>query len=206
MSRRLDRLNIDDFSTSLLHTDWSPVFSCACVTDQWTAFLQLFLPILDSYAPLKRIKIYNPSAPPVSDTTLRLMARRRGLLAREGRTPAFRALDRQVKSAIRRDVRDDIASRVRRQGPASIFRNVRQVIEGRRPTRVAPEATPTELNEYFVWVGPRVAAEVRDRGGDPSASVQTSQGGRLCFLSEFYLTPVSQVSPLFYEKLFCYWL
>ena len=146
VSRRLDRLNIDDFSTSLLHTDWSPVFSCACVTDQWTAFLQLFLPILDSHAPLKRIKIYNPSAPPVSDTTLRLMARRRGLLAREGRTPAFRALDRQVKSAIRRDVRDDIASRVRRQGPASIFRNVRQVIEGRRSTRVAPEATPTELN------------------------------------------------------------
>ena len=92
------------------------------------------------------------------------MARRRGLLAREGRTPAFRALDRHVKSAIRRDVRDDIASRVGRQGPASIFRNVRQVIEGRRFTRVAPEATPTELNEYFVGVGPRVAAEVRDRG------------------------------------------
>ena len=73
-------------------------------------------------------------------------------------------LYRQVKSAIRRDVRDDIASRVRRQGPSSIFRNVRQVIEGRRSTRVAPEATPTELNEYFVGVGPRVAAEVRDRG------------------------------------------
>ena len=35
----------------------------------------------------------NPSAPPVSDTTLRLMARRRGLLARDGRTPAFLTLD-----------------------------------------------------------------------------------------------------------------
>ena len=61
-------------------------------------------------------------------------------------------------------MREDIASRVGRQGPASIFRNVRQVIEGRRSTRVAPEATPTELNEYFVGVGPLVAAEVRDRG------------------------------------------
>ena len=164
-SRRLNHLNIVDFSASLLHTDWSPVFSCGCVADQWTAFLQLFLPILDFHAPVKRLKLHNPSAPPVSDTTLRLMARRRGLLARDGRTPAFLTLDKRVKAAIRRDVREDIASRVRRQGPASIFRNVRQVIEGKRSTqRVAPEATPTELNEYFVGVGPRVAAEVRDRG------------------------------------------
>ena len=163
-SRRLNHLNIVDFSASLLHTDWSPVFSCAGVADQWTAFLQIFLPILDTHAPLKRLKIRNPSAPPASDTTLRLMARRRGLLAREGRTPVFLALDKQVKSAIRRDVRDDIASRVRRQGPASTFRNLRQVIEGRSSTRVAPEATPAELNEHFVGVGPRVAAEVRDRG------------------------------------------
>jgi len=128
-------------------------------------FTQLLLPILDYHAPLQRLKIYNPSAPPASDATLRLMAQRRGLLAREGRTPAFLTLDKQVKSAIRRDVRGDIASRVRRQGPASIFRNVRQVIEGKRSTqRVAPEATPNELNEYFVGVGPRVAGEVRARG------------------------------------------
>ena len=40
--------------------------------------------------------------------TLRLMARRRGLLAREGRTPAFLALDKQVKTVNLRDVRDDI--------------------------------------------------------------------------------------------------
>ena len=166
-SRRLSRLNTVDFSYSLWHTDWSPVFSCAGVADQWTAFLQLFLPVLDFHAPYQRIKIYNPSAPPASDATLRLMARRRGLLAREGRTPAFLTLDKQVKSAIRRDVREDIASRVRRQGPASIFRNVRQVIEGKRSTqRVVPEATPNELNEYFVGVGPRVAGEVRARG-DP---------------------------------------
>ena len=87
------------------------------------------------------------------------------LLAREGRTPAFLTLAKRVKAAIKRDVRDDITSRVRRQGPTSIFRNLRQVIEGGKSTqRAAPEATPTELNEYFVGVGPRVAAEVRDRG------------------------------------------
>ena len=154
-----------DFHASLCHTDWSPVFSRVGLTDQWSAFTQLLLPILDFHAPFQRLKIHNPSAPPASDTTLRLMAQRRGLLAREGLTPAFLTLDKRVKAAIKRDVRDDIASRVRRQGPTSTFRNLRQVIEGGKSTqRAAPEATPTELNEYFVGVGPRVAAEVRDRG------------------------------------------
>ena len=149
----------------LCHTDWSPVYSRVGLTDQWSAFTQLLSAIVDYHAPLQRLKIRNPSAPPASDSTLRLMAQRRGLLAREGRTPAFLTLDKQVKSAIRSDVRNDIASRVRRQGPASIFRNLRQVIEGKKSTqRVLPEATPTELNEYFVGVGPRVAAEVRGRG------------------------------------------
>ena len=54
LSKCLDRLNLGDFSISLLHAEWSPVFSCACVADKWTAFLQFFLPILDFNAPLKR--------------------------------------------------------------------------------------------------------------------------------------------------------
>ena len=180
-------MNVADFSYSLWHTDWSPVFSRVGVADQWTAFLDLFLPILDFHAPSQRLKIHNPSAPPASDSTLRLMARRRGLLAREGRTPAFLALDKRVKAAIRRDVRDDIACRARRQGPASIFRNVRQVVEGRRSTRVAPEATPAELNEYFVGVGPRVAAEVRNRGEPLPLPCRLPRVGACAFS----LTPIS---------------
>ena len=97
MSRRLQRMNVLDFQASLYHTDWSPVFSCAGVADQWSTFLDLFLPILDFHAPLKRIKIHNPSAPPVSDTTLQLMAQRRGLLAQGARTPALLALDKKSK-------------------------------------------------------------------------------------------------------------
>ena len=165
MSRRLHRMNVLAFQTSLYYTDWSPVFSRVGVADQWSAFLDLFLPILDLHAPLKRIKIHNPSAPPVSDTTLRLMAQRRGLLARGARTPALLALDKRVKSAIRRDVRQDIARRVGEQGPATIFRNINQVITGKKSTmRVVPGLSPDELNEFFVGVGPRIAGEVRARG------------------------------------------
>jgi len=93
------------------------------------------------------------------------MAQRRGLLARGGRTPAFLDIDKRAKSAIKFDVRHDIARRVTEQGPTTIFRNIRKIIEGKKSAqRAAPEATPDELNEYFVGVGPRVAGEVRDRG------------------------------------------
>ena len=181
-SRRLDRINVADFHASLCHTDWSPVYSRVGLTDQWSAFTQLLSAIVDYHAPLQRLKIRNPSAPPASDSTLRLMAQRRGLLAREGRTPAFLTLDKQVKSAIRSDVRNDIASRVRKQGPASIFRNLRQVIEGKKSTqRVVPEATPTELNEYFVGVGPRVAAEVRGRREPPYLPCRLPRVGACAF-------------------------
>ena len=153
------------FHLSLCHTDWSPVYSRAGVAVQWTAFTDLCLPILDFHAPLQRIKLHNPSAPPVSDSTLQLMARRRGLLTRDGGTPAFLDLDKKVKSAIRTDVKHDITRRVNEQGPTTIFRNIRQVIEGKKSSpRAVPEATPDEQNEYFVGVGPRVAGEVRSRG------------------------------------------
>ena len=177
-----------DFHFSLSRTDWSPVFSRAGVADQWIAFIDILLPILDFHAPSQRIKLYTPSAPPVSDVTLRLMAQRRGLLARSGRTPAFLDLDKKVKSAIRHDVRQDIARRVTEQGPTTIFRNIHQVIEGKKSAqRAAPEATPDELNEYFVGVGPRVAGEVRNRGGPPYLPCRLPRVGACAFT----LQPIS---------------
>ena len=46
----------------------------------------LFLPVLNFHPYSQLIKLHNPSAPPVSDSTLRLMAQRRGILAMSGRT------------------------------------------------------------------------------------------------------------------------
>ena len=116
--------------------------------------------------------------------------------------PAFLTLDKRVKAAIKRDVRDDIASRVRRQGPTSTFRNLRQVIEGGKSTqRAAPEATPTELNEYFVGVGPRVAAEVRDRGEPLHLPCRLPRVGALCLFLAAYLPSVSSLSPFFHEQI-----
>ena len=93
------------------------------------------------------------------------MAQRRGLLAQGVRTPPLLALDKKVKSAIHQDVRQDISRKVREQGPASTYRNINQIVGGKKSThRVVPELSPDKMNEYFVGVGPRVAGEVRARG------------------------------------------
>ena len=67
-------MDVEAIYCSLYSTDWSPVSSRAGVAEQWTASTDLFLPILDFHVPLRRIRLFNPTASPVSDTTLRLMA------------------------------------------------------------------------------------------------------------------------------------
>ena len=162
--------------------DWNLVISQPEVSEQWSALINCLIPILDRFAPLKRIKIRNPSAPPVSDITRDLMAQRRRLLAVSGRTPEFVELNKRVRSAIRHDTRQDIARRVRETGPTAIFRNVRQIIARKKSNnRVVPEATPDELNQYFVSVGPHVANQVRARGDPNSLPVRLPRVGTSAF-------------------------
>jgi len=181
-SRRLHRMNVLGFQDTLRVTDWSAVFSCTDVSGQWSAFCSNLQPILDFYAPMQRIKIRNPSAPPVSEATRDLMTQRRTVLAQQGRTPEFVLLNKRVRSAIRTDVKNDISRRIAEMGPTTIFRNVRQVIAGKKGTNViTPESTPDELNEYFIGVGPRVAAEVQARGAAPSLPCRLPRVGACAF-------------------------
>ena len=73
-----------------------------------------------------------------------------------------------MKSAIRRDVREDIGQRIIDQGPNSVYRNVRQVIGSKRGARVTPAVSADAMNEYFVGVGPRIAREAAASGGPSS--------------------------------------
>ena len=78
------------------------------------------------------------------------MAERRGVLRREGRSPAYRELDRRVRSAIRHDCRVDIEARLRTEGSSSLYRVVRPLVAGKRSDSVTlPSATPDEMNEFF---------------------------------------------------------
>ena len=95
LSTRLFR-SIDQYSliNDLYRVDWSGVFSCPSVADKWSHLSRCLVNVFDQHAPLRSILIRNPCAPAVTSATLRLMAERRGVLRRDGRSPAFRELDR----------------------------------------------------------------------------------------------------------------
>ena len=112
--------------------DWSGVFSCSSVHDKWSYLAHCLITVFDRHAPLRTTSVRNPRAPAVTSATLCLMAERRGVLRREGRSPAFREIDRRVRSAIRRDCRTDIEAKLRARGSSSLYRTVRPLVAGKR--------------------------------------------------------------------------
>ena len=188
-TRSLRNLNLQSFHTDLRLVNWSDVLAASSVSDQRRVFLDRFLPTLDMHAPVKTLTIRNPSAPPVSQPTRDLMARRRGALRLWGHGHAeYRDLNRAVRSAIRRDVRDDVCRRIREQGPSSLWRNVRSIVEGKSTgRRTLPSAPADRMNEYFVQVSPRVAAEVAGQGPAPHVTCRLPRVGACGFV----VAPVS---------------
>ena len=167
-SRLLRNVNRGALFHDLSCVDWSGVFIPESVADQWDFLLDNLIPIIDRHAPMKRVTIRNPRAPAVSAATLDLMAERRGTLRREGRSAAFRDLDRRVRMAIRRDCRSDIEERLRNEGSSSLYRAIRPVIASKvSRARNLPVVTPDEMNDFFVNVGPRVTAGLADLGPSP---------------------------------------
>ena len=83
------------------------VFTAETVSAQWEAFVSNIMPIVDDHAPLRRITIHNPTAPPVSAATRELMSQRRAAPRRFGRQSTdYKVLNRSVRVAVRRDRRD----------------------------------------------------------------------------------------------------
>ena len=123
------------------------------------------------------------------------MAERRGVLRREGRTPAFRELDRRVRSPIRRDSRADIEARLRTQGSSSLYHTIRPLIAGKRSdTATLPSATPDEMNAYFVNVGPRIAAILASSGVPPDVPCRLPRVGACGFrVAEVTLAELREV-------------
>ena len=106
------------------------------------------------------------------------MRRRRLALAQSGHgSSAYRDLNRAVRSVLRRDTREDIRGRIAGGGAASMWRSIRSVVSGKRPARTVPDATPDQINEYFVSVGPRVAGEVASQGTSPHLACRLPRVG-----------------------------
>ena len=177
------------FHDDLRHAAWEDVFRSATVSGKWEVFLSLFLPILNQHAPMKQITIRNPTAPPVSDATKVLMYRRRRALREMGRESCeYRDLNRSVRAAIRKDTRNDIHSRIIEQGPASVWRNIRSVIQGKKGGQIVlPETSADSLNDYFVGVGPKVVNELNKQGPAPAIDCRLHRVGSCGFT----LSPVT---------------
>ncbi|KAF0289758.1 Dimethylglycine dehydrogenase, mitochondrial [Amphibalanus amphitrite] len=157
------RLDTAEANRRLSDVDWSPVFHTADPGEQWDYFTTVTVPIVNSLAPIRRVKVRNPTAPPVTENTKGLMSQRRAAL-RAGDRDRYKDLNRQVRSAVRRDTREEIGRRISEGGPSSMWRNVRPVISGKRPTRPLPHADVDAINQYFASVGTSTARQV-DSGG-----------------------------------------
>ena len=74
------------------------------------------------------------------------------------------------------------------RGPARVWRCIRSVVAGKRDGgSVRPDATADQLNEFFVSVGPRVAAEIGARGPGPVTDTRLPRVGAC----SFELSPVT---------------
>ena len=112
-TRCLSRINMTAFHADLRCADWGDVFSAECVSDQWRAFLRTLITVIETHAPVRNIRIENPTAPTLTETTKSLVGSRRREFREQGRySDVYRELNRAVRSAIRSDNRDDIDRRV----------------------------------------------------------------------------------------------
>ena len=177
-SRSLRNVDVSAFYDDLLSADWRGVFSSRTLAEKWACFLEVFSPIVDVHAPFRSIRLRNPTAPAVSDEARDLMGRRRQALALRGHgSDEYKELNRAVRSVLRRDTRDDIRGRIAGGGAASVWRSIRSVVGDSRPSRAVPDATPDQINEYFVSVGPRVAGEVASQGASPHLACRLPRVG-----------------------------
>ena len=163
-SRCIDRISFEEFNVTLLHYPWDDVFVQPSPRDKWECFLRKFVPLLNSVAPTRSIRIRNPDAPSVSADTACLMQQRRGALARADRE-FYKTLNSQVRAAIRRDSREHIRHRLSEVGRTGMWRCLRHVIGTKVTVSAAPEIDADTLNRYFVSVGTTTAASVNGARG-----------------------------------------
>lgn len=182
--RNWRKMDMSEANRHLRCVDWSPVFHSADPGEQWSYFLSATLPIIDRLAPVKRVQVRNPTAPPVTAATKDLMTRRRAALRTSDRD-LYKDLNRQVRSAVRRDTREEIGRRIQEGGPSSTWSSVRPVISGKRPTRSPPDADVNAVNQYFASIGTTTARQVDSAGPELAVRLPRVATGR------FQVAPVT---------------
>ena len=160
-TRRINRVDVTEFNTTLLNTDWGSVFAMNGPTAKWNEFARIFTALLDTVAPLKRVRRPPPSVVRVTDATRALLAERRAALGAGAEQRAdYKAVNRRCRAAIRRDTREHLQQRLAEAGPRRVYRVLAPIIGSKKATGAVPNVTPDAINDYFVNVGPTTAASV----------------------------------------------
>ena len=157
--RCLARVDRGDFNRQLLNVDWSPIYTSAGPELKWSAFVQLFKPLLDAVAPVRRVPMRPPGAPPASDNTRHLLALRRTALS-AGDRQEYKEINRLSRAAIRADCRRHLQEQLTKGGPNSMWRVLRPMIGSNKSQTPISGITADALNEYYVSVAPELAATV----------------------------------------------
>ena len=146
-------------SLPLFHADLNAIYWSRAVPRsdpcevQWDKFVGSVETILSRHAPVRSVKIRNPSPPPITDETRELIVRRRQAIAADDEE-TYAALNAEVRRAIRSDYRSDIKRRVDEAPPSALWRQLRPVIAPKVSAPAQPERLTTDdLNRYFTSVG-----------------------------------------------------
>ena len=157
--RCLGRIDTDQFNASLCQTDWNSVWTSGSTEAAWEAFIRVFLSALDAVAPIRRVRVSPPGAPPLTAATRDLLASRRRALtdtSAAGRD-RYKVINRQCRAAIRGDTAAHLERECTRAGPSRMWRVLRPIIGDNKGTREDVQVTPDALNTYFSQIG-RVTA------------------------------------------------
>ena len=152
--RDWSQMNLHLFHADLKAINWSQVVPRSDTCEkQWDKFVGSVESILDRHAPVRYVKIRNPSPPPITDDTRELIVRRRQAMAADDEE-SYAALNAEVRRAIRSDYRSDIKRRVDETPRPALWRQLRSVIGSKLGAPAQPERlTADDLNRYFTSVG-----------------------------------------------------
>ena len=161
--RCLGRIDVDEFNVALYHTDWNEVWTSGSTGAAWETFTRVFLSALDTVAPVRRVRVTPPGAPPLTASTRDLLAGRRRALAdtsAAGRE-LYKDINRQCRAAIRRDTAAHLERECVRAGPSRMWRVLRPIIGDNKGHRELVQVTPDALNTYFTQNGPETSISVQ---------------------------------------------
>ena len=160
-TRLINRVDSTDFNITLANTDWGSVFAANGPTAKWDQFTRIFTSLLDTVAPLRRVRRPAASIVRVTESTQALLAERRAALAAgQPERDNYKAINRRCRAAIRRDSREHLQQRLTEAGPSRVYRVLAPIIGSKKAASTVPSVTPDAINDYFVNVGPRTAASV----------------------------------------------